>query len=179
MAKSSAFGIGSAADKGYRSYFTERFGDRFKLSTVPVGESRTKQAFKDECDIDVIMRRYQATGVLPGAERALGARYLDCRAADFQEAQLLVASAKSAFAEMPSSLRTRFDNDPRKLMQFLEDERNLEEARELGLVNPAAKVATPLAVRVVEAAVADPVQTSRPSEGAEPSSPAKRPSKGA
>ncbi|AXH75151.1 MAG: internal scaffolding protein [Microviridae sp.] len=160
---------GTSAEKGYRSYATERFGRRDRFITPVVGESMTKQSFKDECDINVIMRRYEATGILPGMERAVGARYIDCRDIDYQEAMILVASAKSAFADLPARLRDRFGNDPAKLMSFLQDERNLEEARELGLVNAEQKVAAPLAVRVVESPVGDSGKTSGVSEGGSPS----------
>lgn len=138
------------------------FGPRaaIRVITPIVGESKTKQSFKDECDINVIMRRYEATGILPGMERAVGARYIDCTGADFQEAQLIVAAGKSAFAELPARIRARFANDPAKLMEFLADKRNLEEARELGLVKPEQKEATPLAVRVVASPSGDPEQAS-------------------
>lgn len=155
----------SAAARGYRSRITPRV-----RVTVPVDPvSKTKQSFKDECDINVIMRRYEATGILPGMERMAGARYVDCTGADFQAAQMLVASAKSMFNELPSRIRDRFGNDPQKLMEFLEDGRNLEEARELGLARPEAVEATPLAVRVVGSPVGDPSESSGVSEGGKPS----------
>lgn len=137
------------------------FSPRKRVFTPIVGVSRTKQSFAEECDINVIMRRYQETGILPGAERAAGARYLDCSGADYQQAMLLVASARTAFMEMPSAIRDRFENDPRKLMEFLEDDRNLDEARKLGLVKPEAVEATPLAVRVVESPTGDPSESLR------------------
>lgn len=138
--------------------FRSAYSGHVRVAT-PVGVSRTKQQFVEECDINTIMRRYQSTGILPGMERAAGARYIDCTGADYQEAMLLVASAKTAFAEMPAQIRDRFGNDPRRLMEFLEDDRNLEEARELGLARPEAKAATPLAVRVVESAQSDPSES--------------------
>lgn len=123
---------------------------------VVEGPSMTKQSFKDEADINVIMRRYEASGILPGSERMADARYMDVTGADFEAAMIVVASAKTAFAEMPAKLRDRFGNDPAELLAFLENPKNLEEARELGLVERAARVATPLAVRVVEPTTVDP-----------------------
>lgn len=160
--------------------FRSAYGPRVRVPTVIVGESRTKQSFKDECDVNVIMKRYAATGVLPpgAAERAAGARYLDCTGADYQEAMLLVAGAKSMFLQMPSALRDRFGNDPKLLMEFLENPKNLEEARKLGLVKPEAVEATPLAVRVVESTVGDPSQSLTRVEAGERPAPA-APVKGA
>lgn len=135
------------------------YSPRVRKPLVIEGPSLTKQSFKDECDINVIMKRYASTGVLPGAERAAGARYMDCSVIDYQQSMLLVASAKSMFLDLPAAVRDRFGNDPAKLMEFVEDKRNLEEARALGLARPEAKEGTPLAVRVVEPLSGDPSQS--------------------
>jgi len=99
--------------------------------------SLTKQSFKDECDINVIMRRYQATGVLEHQRDATQAIYADVTAYDYQEAMNLVAQANSAFHGLPSHLRARFDNDPAKLLDFVHDPRNLDESIALGFVDAA------------------------------------------
>lgn len=152
----------------YRSAATPRY----RVPTLTPGPSMTKQSFKDECDINVIMKRYATTGVLPGMERMGQARYMDCSSVDYQEAMLMVADARAQFANLPARVRDRFGNDPRRMMEFLEDERNVEEARELGLVKPAEPEATPLAVRVVEPRSGDPEQTSKGSEvGSRPAGP--------
>lgn len=136
-----------------RAAFKPR-GFRSKASPrVPVyadigGASMTKQSFKDECDINVLMKRYQQSGVLPpvdGRER----RYIDGSSVDYHEAMLMVADARSAFMELSSSLRERFQNDPGRLLEFLEDSRNREEAVALGLVNPPQADAKPVQVRVI------------------------------
>ena len=54
---------------------------------------------------------------------------------DFHAAQNLIAEATQTFDLLPASLRKRFDNDPAKLLAFLEDDSNREEAVKLGLVN--------------------------------------------
>lgn len=144
------------------SAFRTRFSPRHRVQTDMSGESRTKQSFKEECDINVIMRRYEATGILPGALDASQMRYLDCTGADFQEAQLLVAGARTLFAELPARIRERFMNDPQRMLEFVENPKNREEAQQMGLVKPDAIPATPLAVEVVASRVRDPEQTSEP-----------------
>lgn len=109
---------------------------RVQKHMIP-GEGRTKQSFKDECDINVIMRRYQKTGVLPMSQR-LEPRYADITGVDFQSAMDLVANARTAFEELPASIRTRFENDPAKLLDFVHDEDNYAEAAELGLLDMKA-----------------------------------------
>lgn len=144
----------------FRSYADVRFGPRVHVYAEQGGPSMTKQSFKDECDVNVIMRRYQQTGVLPLGDGRVP-RYIDATSADYQEAMFLVADARSAFAELPSALRERFHNDPKRMLEFLEDPRNREEAIKLGLVNAPAPEATPLAVHVVERKGSDPEQSSK------------------
>lgn len=117
---------------------------------------RTKQAFKDECDINQIMARYLATGVLDHA-RDVGARYADVTTLDYQEAQNLIAEAASAFASLPSALRGQFDNDPAVLLDWVHDPANLDEAVELGFIDRSR-------VKIKPAKEAAP--TSAPSGGA-------------
>lgn len=111
--------------------------------------SMTKQSFKDECDINVIMRRYEASGILP-IPQAGEPRYADLTtSSDFQAAMMEVAAARTAFAELPARIRDRFDNDPARLLEFLDDPRNVEEGRELGLYAPEDVPPVPTPVRVV------------------------------
>lgn len=117
-----------------------------KLDAVAVActreEDKTKQSFKDECDINVLMARYEKTGVMPDYGGREG-RYLDCTGIDFRESQEMVAQAKSLFAQLPWQVRERFRNDPAQMLDFVEDERNRDEARELGLLKPEAAPAEP------------------------------------
>jgi len=119
--------------------FRNAYSPRKRVVTPVVGESRTKQSFKDECDINRIMSRYQNTGVMEFVNKR-EARYADVTAFDYQEACNLVAGANSMFHDLPSALRSRFDNDPGQLLAFLDNPSNLQEAVSLGLVNPPASV---------------------------------------
>lgn len=116
---------------------------------------RTKQSFKDECDINFIMARYERTGVLPDASRLELARYADMSGFDFQDAMMLVAGAKSAFMELPAELRAQFDNDPGKLVHFMNVAQAPDaapdvraEAVRLGLLKDAPEGDKPVLVRL-------------------------------
>jgi len=98
------------------------------------GPGRTKQSFKDECDINRIMARYAATGTLDYLTKK-EAQFLDVSDLDFQNAMQIVTESREAFMLLPSALRDRFSNDPAKLLGFLSDPSNLDEAIKLGLVN--------------------------------------------
>ena len=50
-----------------------------------------------------------------------------------------VAKATQAFMALPVAIRTRFGNDVVNLLEFIDDPRNIDEARKLGLLKPASK----------------------------------------
>lgn len=100
--------------------------------TVPEGESLTKQAFKDECDINRIVRRFIKTGQIPRGRP--GAAFGDFTGVgDFQAMQNKVLAARVAFMQLPAAVRARFGNDPAQLIEFLGDKANQAEAVRLGL----------------------------------------------
>lgn len=136
--------------------FRHLLSPRFRVVTPVVGEGLTKQSFRDECDINVIMSRYQQSGVLPVVSVREG-RFVDAPSTDYQEAMFQVADARSRFERLPARLRERFENDPGKLVAFLADDKNVAEARELGLVNPERVVVpVPVSVSSVNSGTSDP-----------------------
>lgn len=136
----------STADSSQYNYphnFRTAYGPKLKIALQPRGESRTKQSFKAECDINHIMARFLRTGVIDAQNRH-APRYGDCSGQDFTSYMNIIASSRSIFQELPAQLRARFENSPAKFLDFVHDARNAEEARELGLLKPAAPEATPL-----------------------------------
>lgn len=98
------------------------------------GAGRTRQSSRDECDINIMMKKYQRSGIAP-AVNPFPATYGDFSQVDsFQAAQHQIASAEQAFAGLSSEIRSRFGNDPKQLLVFLEDHANRVEAEELGLI---------------------------------------------
>ncbi|NLZ52937.1 MAG: hypothetical protein GX892_07295 [Thermoanaerobacteraceae bacterium] len=94
----------------------------------------TQQHFKEECDVNRIMLRYEETGNW-GEQTNVRPQFGDFSAEfDFRDAQDAVISAREAFASLPSRVRRRFNNDPSELLEFLADEANREEAVMLGLI---------------------------------------------
>lgn len=99
----------------------------------PLEEGRTQQDARDECDINVIMRRYVKTGTLPPG-MGVG-RYGDFSSAeDYLDAQNTIIQAKAQFDSLPSNVRERFSNSPVSMLAFLGDKNNIDEARKLGLL---------------------------------------------
>ena len=94
----------------------------------------TQQHFKDECDINNILRQFNITGQLP--DTPLSPRYGDFTGiSDYHTALNQVIAAEHEFMRLPADLRARFENDPAQLIQFLENMDNKDEAIKLGLVN--------------------------------------------
>jgi len=102
-------------------------------------QGRTKQSFKDECDINVIMARYQATGQLPDNLNPSSPQYIDATGFDFDLAMNLVAEASSSFEELPSAIRARFNNDPCAFLDFVHDPANHSEMADMGLLVPESQ----------------------------------------
>jgi len=96
--------------------------------------SLAQQHFKDECDINNILRQFNITGLLP--EAPLSPRYGDFTGVvDYHSALNQVIAAEDEFMSLPATLRARFENDPARLIEFLNNPQNKDEAVSLGLVN--------------------------------------------
>lgn len=91
------------------------------------GESPTQQHFKESCDINRIVDQYAATGVDPAPERLAMKQYGFATSKDFAEAQRQVAEVNSAFADLPSSLRAKYGNDPANWIEAIQAVPNPQE----------------------------------------------------
>lgn len=99
--------------------------------------SLAQQHYKEECDINTILQKFNITGLLP--ESPLSPRYGDFSGiSDYHTAMNRVIAAQDEFEALPAQIRARFDNDPAKLIEFLENSKNRPEAEELGLVEKVA-----------------------------------------
>jgi phage internal scaffolding protein len=99
--------------------------------------SRAKQEFKDQCDMNNIIKAYRLTGQINHvAANAAQGRYEDLPDEfDLQQSLNVVREADAAFASLPAKLRDRFGNDPAKFLGFLSNPENIDEARRLGIIN--------------------------------------------
>lgn len=103
----------------------------------------TQQQFKEETDINNIMEKFGMTGLLP--QTSLNAQYGDFSGVnDYHSALNAIMAAEDQFDALPAKLRSYFDNDPAKLIDFMENPENRGEAEKLGLINPNPVVSTPV-----------------------------------
>lgn len=95
--------------------------------------SKTKQSMAAATDINNIMSRYEKTGLIDHIKE--GGSYGDfSKVSDYHEAMNQVIKANDGFLTLPAKLRKKFDNDPAKLIEFMNDPKNKEEAIKLGLM---------------------------------------------
>lgn len=101
-------------------------------------KSMAQQQFKEECDINEIVRRFGLTGQLP--ENYSAPQSGDFTGiTDFQTAMNAVVDAQERFMALPASIRAEFGNDPQKLIAFVDDEKNRDKAIEIGLIQKPAE----------------------------------------
>lgn len=104
------------------------------VDLVCADDGLTRQEFKDECDINVLLAQYERTGVLPANDRLGQGQYLDLTdVPDLQKAFQIIGQAEAAFMTLPASVRKEFDNDAMKFVAFAEDPGNIEKMRDWGL----------------------------------------------
>lgn len=102
--------------------------------------TRAKHSFKEEADINTIVKRFKLTGQLPENIRMpVSADFTEIL--DFQTAMNAIRAGEESFAAMPSNVRARFQNDPARFVEFCLDPENQAEAEKMGLVAPRKPVA--------------------------------------
>lgn len=116
--------------------FKKPYGSRSRKPTVINGPSLTHQSFKQECDINFIMRKYQRTGLADHVNQYQG-DYSDLtEVPDYHEAMNKIISANEAFSSLSSSIRKKFSNDPAEFLDFVSNPENESEMRDMGLLPP-------------------------------------------
>lgn len=98
------------------------------------GESLTLQADAENADITLIMQKYAKTGIFNATIRE-GLQYGDIsQLPDYHAAYNEIARANELFEALDAKIRSRFQNDPSKMIDFIADDSNYDEAVKLGLV---------------------------------------------
>ena len=111
---------------------------------VCLDPSLAQQSFKDDADINVMLERFKVTVVMP--QGVIMPSYGDFTGvSDYRTAVDAIRKASLAFMELPANIRSKFENDPQKFLEFCADDKNRDEAIRLGLVpKPADPVEPPV-----------------------------------
>lgn len=126
-----------------KSFANHKIGDVVK-PVVTTGPGLTKQEFAKEVDINTIVKRYQLSGQLPVRLDGLQPIFADVSGiGDYGDVLRRIDAARGAFLLLPAELRSRFDNRPEALVDFLQHEENRDEAIKLGLLEVIPSVVSP------------------------------------
>lgn len=110
---------------------------------VDTGPGLTKQSMKDDTDINLIMAKYQRTGLVSFVSTH-EPEYMDTgNTVDFQQALNTVMEAQSMFDDLPSSIRKKFDNNPAQFLEFVQNPDNKEAVYDMGLATRPAQAQAP------------------------------------
>lgn len=101
-------------------------------------KSRTQQQFKDEADINWIVKRYADTPgfvdpTIPVTRQPVYGDFSDCPS--FQEHQDKLNNIVNIFDSFPSEIRAKFDNNPAVFAEFASDVKNLDTLADIGLID--------------------------------------------
>lgn len=113
-------------------------------------EDKTLQSFKDDADINNLVRRFKLTGQAPMPN--MSPFYGDfTQVEDYQSAMNMIIAARESFHALPAEVRKKFNNDPAQLIEYLNDPKlDKAEARKLGLLKPEEAVPAPQKVMLVD-----------------------------
>lgn len=147
---------------GWPNGVRRRVQKRFEVRDAKTGQlkpelSRTKQAMKNDCDINLIVKKHGlANLVAQGA--VLQKQYADLSMpVDYHTAAGVVARANQLFEMLPAELRLDFGNDPARFLAFASDDRNKAKMVEMGLLPKSAlPVVEPPVAAAASAASATP-----------------------
>lgn len=128
------------------TFYSEK---RTSVKKVFKKPSRTKQAFAKESNVNFIMAKYLSSGVIEHVRKNSGF-YADVTdVPDYKEALMVVMEASDLFNSLPSDIRTKFDNDPQKYLEFVSKPENKDQLIKWGMVKAPIEPAAPIEVRVV------------------------------
>lgn len=137
---------------------TRQDGSR-RVFTVNREPSMTDQQWSEECDTNYILEKFRRTGQVTHLAKSQGIFADVSNVQDLLPSLIKMKEAEDAFLQYPAEVRRRFDNDVVKMLQFLDDPKNDDEAKKLGL-----RVSGPddnLAANKSEARVSPPPQKTK------------------
>ncbi len=104
-------------------------------------DGRTKQCFKDECDINVIMDRAAQGGTITHLSKFEGI-YADFSDFDFHEHTRKLTQGREVFDALPAEIRREFSQSPAEFFAYVNDPANKDDlATKLpGLAKPGTQL---------------------------------------
>lgn len=116
----------------------------FEKPTIDASkDGLTKQSFKDDCDMNIIVRKYQQSGFVDHINRQ-NPNFGIAPNSDFYQTQLAIANVKSLYENLSDVSRGRFASVS-DLMEALIDPARITELTDLGIFQETEPQLLPLA----------------------------------
>ncbi len=92
-----------------------------------------KQSFKEECDVNLVVSRFAETGLLTHVAAGVP-QFVDASAlGDYRTIIEQVRKVEEYFEGLPALVRSEFDNDAARFMDFLESGASAKDLEDLGI----------------------------------------------
>lgn len=117
---------------GQYIYPVKQGRQKFKCVTYTGEETRVEQSAAIETDLNTLLQPAIDRGLLRHSIKFEG-EYDDIPVKTFEEAQIVIAEAKSMYEELPSKIRNRFDG-PKGFLEFVNNPNNGPEMQKLGIL---------------------------------------------
>lgn len=104
-------------------------------------DGRTKQSFRDECDINLIMQRAAQGGTISHLTKYEGI-YADFSGYDFFEHTQKLTQGREVFDDLPAEIRREFGQSPQAFFEYVNDPNNKDELLKKlpGLARPGTQL---------------------------------------
>lgn len=102
----------------------DKDGNPLASKKLVFNDGRTKQSFKDQCDINKILKKAQRTGSLAFANKYDQQVFGEFEGYDLLEAHERIKRAENIFNELPSEVRREFANNAFAFIEFANDPEN-------------------------------------------------------
>lgn len=123
----------SINDKGEKIYGSNQKGPLY--SEIYFGPSLTQQQFKEDCDINLVLKKYGVHHDYVPGQVAIGIenfRDLSIAPKDLTEAMAIVQHANESFMDLPAELRRAVGDDARVLLELSSSEEGVEKLKAAG-----------------------------------------------
>lgn len=107
-------------------------------------ETKAQQQFKEQADINRIVKQFGVTGQVPVTTRQPITDADFVAVTDYHSAMNLIRQSEESFLALAPEVREKFENDPGRFVEFASNPENLDAMREMGLAMPKPVVPEPV-----------------------------------
>ncbi|WNK13115.1 MAG: internal scaffolding protein [Microvirus sp.] len=122
---------------------SKRADGSLSVETINTEPTMTQQQFQNECDVNLIMKKYEKTGEFTHLTSKQGIYADFSEIKDYHQMKQQLIEAELAFETLPPQVRLKYNNNPGDLIDALNDPKQQSELVELGILNPIQELIKP------------------------------------